>query len=130
MGYLEHGGGMLLSSERDAAREYAYIVGKYRALGGPRVHEHWAGFARWAALLHRRAGRRFRAASVYLRMGLLHHDPGCLARAAVMPFGEGAMTAARGVAALVGRRPEGLGAGPLDEPTRAPPPWLAEALAG
>jgi glycosyltransferase involved in cell wall biosynthesis len=93
-------------------------------------------FTRWVAAQQRRAGRRLAAAHAYLRGGLAYRSPRLLARAGIVPFGEGAMQmprrlrAARGIVEqpppapgwiagyrrAVGANGEGGGAAPVRPP--------------
>jgi glycosyltransferase involved in cell wall biosynthesis len=119
VGCIVHPGSMLLTSEDDVFEELDYLEDKHRDLSerlGVRVDRR--RFTRWVALGHRRAGRRLRAARVYLVEGVRSRDPGSPPRA---------------LAALLGERAAGWGRRALrrpifDEHLAAPteePPWLA-----
>jgi GT2 family glycosyltransferase len=89
VGCIEHRRSMLLTSEPDVFEEFDYVERKHRAVleaAGIRIDRRT--FSRWVALGHRRAGRRFRATSMYLRAAVTNRDAGSLARALAAPLGE------------------------------------------
>lgn len=89
VGCIEHQRSMLLTSEDDIFKEFDYLDRKHHAereAAGIRIDRRI--FVRWVALGHRRAGRRARAAAIYLDDFAREHDPGSLARAVAAPFGE------------------------------------------
>lgn len=118
VGCIEHHRSMLLTTEDDVFQEFDYLEEKHRALreaAGVRIDRRT--FSRWVALGHRRAGRRSRAAGIYLDTFVREHDAGSLARALIAPLGERPVEWLR----LLRRRPamaaprHGLGE----------PPWLS-----
>jgi hypothetical protein len=117
VGCIVHPGSMLLTSEDDVFEELCYLEDKHRqtceASGVPVDR---ALFRRWVASGHRRAGRRARAARVFLAGAVRDRDPAAIPRAAAALFGERANDSIR--RAL--RRPEpGSGTGASE------PAWLA-----
>ena len=119
VGCIVHPRSMLLTSEDDVFEELDYLESKHRELSerlGVRVDRR--RFTRWVALGHRRAGRRLRAARVYLVEGVRSRDPGSPPRA---------------LAALLGERAAGWGRRALRRPifdehltaATEEPPWLA-----
>jgi glycosyltransferase involved in cell wall biosynthesis len=114
----EHRRSMLLTSDDDVFAEFEYLEAKHRAarvIHGVRLDRRI--FERWVGLGHRRAGRRFRAARVYVGGAVRNRDPGDLARAVAAPFGERPVEWAR--RALGRPRPDESAHG-LGEPS-----WLA-----
>jgi hypothetical protein len=80
---------MLLTSRDDVFEEFEYVEEKHRvAREAAGVQIDRRTFSRWVALGHRRAGRRFRAAGIYLDAFVRNGDAGSLARAVVAPLGE------------------------------------------
>jgi glycosyltransferase involved in cell wall biosynthesis len=98
VGYLVHPQNRRLRQDSDVATEFRYLVAKH---AGELPLER-AGFARWVAMGHLRAGRRLRAVAVYLGSALRDRDPGNALRAAVALFGERAFRLRR---RLVGEKP-------------------------
>jgi glycosyltransferase involved in cell wall biosynthesis len=97
--YLVHPQNRRLREDSDVETEFRYLAAK---------HEHGlplerAGFARWVAMGHLRAGRKRAALSAYLRSAVRDRDPGNAVRAGAALFGEGAFRARRKLAA---ERPE------------------------
>jgi glycosyltransferase involved in cell wall biosynthesis len=82
VGYLVHPQNRRLRQDSDVEAEFRYLGAKHPALER-------AGFSRWVAMGHLRAGRRLRAAGVYFSSAARDRDPG---------------NAVRGAAALVGER--------------------------
>jgi glycosyltransferase involved in cell wall biosynthesis len=78
--YVLHGENMVLTDSRQVAREFERLVAKHELLAGgygvtpDRVVPDRMGVFRWLGWGHARAGRRFRAASWYLR-GALRSSP-------------------------------------------------------
>jgi len=117
VGCVVHPGSMLLTSEDDVFEELSYLEEKHRQTSeesGVRVDR--ALFRRWVASGHRRAGRRARAARVFLAGAVHDRDPAAVARAATALLGERASVSIR--RAL--RRPE-----PGSSTGASEPPWLA-----
>jgi glycosyltransferase involved in cell wall biosynthesis len=86
---IEHRRSMLLTTLEDVFIEFDYVEAKHRAVreaAGVRLDR--PIFTRWVALGHRRAGRPFRAARLYLDAAVKHKDPLNLARAVAAPLGE------------------------------------------
>jgi glycosyltransferase involved in cell wall biosynthesis len=103
VGYVLHAEAMHASlSESAGAQEFAYLTSKHHF---DRAESRTAELltARWVASVHRRAGRRPRAAREYLRSAVAHRSAGMLVRGIAILFGEWAMrlgpgyTAARGM---------------------------------
>jgi hypothetical protein len=118
VGCLIHSGSMLLTSEDEIFDEFEYLATKHRALSeGRGARFDGALFTRWVALGHRRAGRRLRAARVYLAGAVRHRDPALLVRALAPLIGERAVDSIR--RAL--RRPDRDG---RVVESSAEPPWL------
>jgi glycosyltransferase involved in cell wall biosynthesis len=95
---IEHRRSMLLTTDDDVFDEFEYVERKHRAArtaAGVAIDRR--NFSRWVALGHRRAGRRVRATTIYLRSSVRNGDPGSLARALVTPFGERPADALRGL---------------------------------
>ncbi len=117
VGCIVHPGSMLLTSTEDVFNELRYLEEKHRRkseVAGVRVDR--ALFRRWVASGHLRAGRRARAARVFLAGAVRDRDPAAIPRAAAALLGERANDSIR--RAL--RRPEpGSGTGASE------PPWLA-----
>jgi glycosyltransferase involved in cell wall biosynthesis len=89
VGCIEHSRSMLLTSEPDVFEEFEYVEAKHRlARDAVGVRIDRRTFARWVALGHRRAGRRFRATRTYLRAAVANRDAGSFVRALAAPFGE------------------------------------------
>jgi glycosyltransferase involved in cell wall biosynthesis len=116
VGCIEHAGSMLLTSEDDVFEEFRYLEEKHRrtrAASGVRIDH--ALFRRWVALGHLRAGRRARAARIFLAGAMHDREPAGFARAAAALLGERANHSIRRAI----RRPErGQGTGDRE------PPWL------
>lgn len=114
---IEHRRSMLLTTEADVFEEFEYVERKHRAArAAADVAIDRRIFSRWVALGHRRAGRRARATSTYLRGAVRNRDAGSLARALVTPFGERPADVLRGLVRSVSSRPSSRG----DEPE-----WLS-----
>ena len=108
VGCIEHRRSMLLTTEDDVFSEFAYVELKHRAArAAAGVAIDGRTFSRWVALGHRRAGRRLRATTTYLRSAVTNRDAGALGRALLAPLGERPAAAAR---RLVRRAPDGSGA--------------------
>jgi glycosyltransferase involved in cell wall biosynthesis len=89
VGCIAHRRSMLLTTEDPVFAEFEYLEAKHRAAraaAGVAIDRRI--FSRWVALGHRRAGRRARAASTYVRGAFRNRDAGSLARAFVAPLGE------------------------------------------
>ena len=117
VGCIVHPGSMLLTSEDDVLDELRYLEEKHRRkteASGVRFDR--ALFRRWVASGHLRAGRRARAARIFLAGAVRDHDPAGIPRAA---------------AALLGERASGSIRRALRPPERRPgdrigePRWLA-----
>ncbi len=109
---------MLVRNWRPVADEFARVAAKHGDPADARLSAvRQAGLAAWQAWGHRRAGRRLRAAGVYLASGVRYRSRGNLARAAGTLLGERALIAA-------GRyRRGGTATGP--PPT---PRWVSQSL--
>jgi len=82
VGCVVHPRSMLLVSEDDVFEEFSYLARKHKALAEEHGVELDRGvFTRWVALGHRRAGRRARSATTYLRGAVADRDPMNVARA-------------------------------------------------
>jgi GT2 family glycosyltransferase len=117
VGCIVHPGSMLLTTEEDPLDEFRYLEEKHRRTSeasGVRVDR--ALFRRWVASGHLRAGRRARAARIFLAGAVRDRDPAGIPRAAAALLGERANDSIR--KAL--RRPERGLSSPDCEP-----PWLA-----
>jgi glycosyltransferase involved in cell wall biosynthesis len=115
---IEHQRSMLLTTADDVFAEFDYLDAKHRAAreaAGLRLDRRI--FTRWVALGHRRSGRRFRAARLYLAGAVKNRDPLNLVRAVAAPLGERPVEWARRV---TGRSP---GSRRSDFPSE--PSWLA-----
>jgi glycosyltransferase involved in cell wall biosynthesis len=99
VGYLVHPQNRRLREDSDVETEFRYLAAKHER-GLPLER---AGFARWVAMGHLRAGRKRAALETYLRSAVRDRDPGNAVRAGAALFGEGAFRARRRVAA---ERPE------------------------
>jgi glycosyltransferase involved in cell wall biosynthesis len=95
IGYLVHPQNRRLRQDSDVEAEFGYLRAKHPAL------EH-AGFSRWVAMGHLRAGRRLRAAGVYFASAARDRDPGNALRGAAALAGERAFRVRR---RLVADRP-------------------------
>jgi hypothetical protein len=98
--------------------EFEYIEAKHRAAreaAGVRLDRRI--FTRWVALGHRRAGRRWRAARIYVAGTVRDRDPLNLARAVAAPLGERPIQWARRLSRRSGP------SGRSDFPSE--PAWLA-----
>lgn len=88
--YVRHAGSMLLKMPEPVLEEAEYLFAKHAALAsGQGVEFDALRFERWVASGHRRAGRRGKAAGIYVRGALRHRRPGNLLRAAGAIIGEG-----------------------------------------
>jgi glycosyltransferase involved in cell wall biosynthesis len=93
--YLVHPQNRRLRQDSDVETEFRYLAAKHeRDLPLER-----AGFARWVAMGHLRAGRKGAAVETYLRSALRDRDPGNAVRAGAALFGEKAFKARRRLAA-------------------------------
>jgi glycosyltransferase involved in cell wall biosynthesis len=97
--YLVHPQNRRLREDSDVETEFRYLAAKHER---PLPLE-GAGFARWVAMGHLRAGRKRAALSTYVRSAVRDRDPGNAARAVAALFGERAFRARRRFAA---ERPE------------------------
>jgi glycosyltransferase involved in cell wall biosynthesis len=130
VGCIEHLRSMLLTTEEDVFAEFEYVERKHRAArAAAGVPIDRRIFSRWVALGHRRAGRRMRATSIYLRSAVATRDAGALGRAVVTPFGERPAAALRrfvdkatGGSAPNGREPEWLARYRLNAPRKSVSP--------
>jgi glycosyltransferase involved in cell wall biosynthesis len=95
IGYLVHPQNRRLRQDSDVEEEFRYLASKHPALER-------AGFSRWVAMGHLRAGRRLRAAGTYFASAVRDRDPGNALRAAAALVGERAFSARR---RLVAERP-------------------------
>jgi Glycosyl transferase family 2 len=117
VGCIVHPGSMLLTSEDDVFEELSYLEAKHRQTSeASGVPVDRALFRRWVAAGHRRAGRRARAARVFLAGAVRDRDPAAIPRAAAALLGERANGSIR--RAL--RRPE-----PGSNTGASEPAWLA-----
>ena len=94
VGYLVHPQNRRLRQDSDVETEFRYLAAKHDE-GLPLER---AGFARWVAMGHLRAGRKRAALSTYLRSAVRDRDPGNALRAGAALFGEGAFRARRRLA--------------------------------
>lgn len=116
--YRQHQGSMLIHNWRPVADEFARVVRKHDDRDDPQLNAvRQAGLAAWQAWGHRRAGRRLRAARLYLVSGVRYRSRGNLARAVVSLLGERAMLVAGRI-----RR------GHLRAPRVMAPAWLTRAF--
>jgi glycosyltransferase involved in cell wall biosynthesis len=99
VGYLVHPQNRRLRQDSDVDTEFRYLATKHER-GLPLER---AGFARWVAMGHLRAGRKRAALETYLRSAVRDRDPGNAVRAGAAIFGERAFRARRRLAA---ERPE------------------------
>jgi glycosyltransferase involved in cell wall biosynthesis len=81
VGYLVHPENRRLRGDSDVDREFAYLAQKHGDLER-------AGFSRWVAMGHLRAGRRREALRVYLASAFRDRDPGNALRASAALLGE------------------------------------------
>jgi glycosyltransferase involved in cell wall biosynthesis len=96
VGCVDHNQSMLLRTERDIFEEFGYLVEKHREVSRARgVEFDRAFFTRWVALGSVRAGRRLRAARLYLRAARDQGDPKNVVRALAALLGEPALVLAR-----------------------------------
>lgn len=95
VGYLVHPQNRRLREDSDVETEFRYLAAKHER-GLPLER---AGFARWVAMGHLRAGRKRAALETYLRSAVRDRDPGNAMRAGAALFGEGAFRARRRLAA-------------------------------
>jgi hypothetical protein len=117
VGCIVHPRSMLLTSEEDVFDELRYLEEKHRRTSeASGVQVDRALFRRWVASGHLRAGRRARAARIFLAGAVRDRDPAAIARAAAALLGEQGNDSIR--KAL--RRPPG---GPA--PRDGEPLWLA-----
>jgi glycosyltransferase involved in cell wall biosynthesis len=99
---FDHRESMVVTREDDIFQEFEYLVAKHRELGVSRgVAFDRALFTRWVALGRLRAGRRARAAGLFLRVAREERNPGDLLRALAALAGPRGIALARRVA---GRR--------------------------
>jgi GT2 family glycosyltransferase len=117
VGCIVHSGSMLLTSEEDVLDELRYLEEKHRRTSeatGVRVDR--ALFRRWVASGHLRAGRRARAARIFLAGAVRDRDPAGFPRAAAALLGERASDSIRNALRRAQRRPADRGGEPC---------WLA-----
>jgi glycosyltransferase involved in cell wall biosynthesis len=117
VGCIVHPGSMLLTSEDDVFDELRYLEDKHRRTreaSGVRVDR--ALFRRWVASGHLRAGRRARAARIFLAGAVRDGDPAAIPRGAAALLGERANDSIRKVL----RHPQ-----PDQKTGASEPPWLA-----
>jgi GT2 family glycosyltransferase len=117
VGCIVHSGSMLLTSEEDVLDELRYLEEKHRRTSeatGVRVDR--ALFRRWVASGHLRAGRRARAARIFLAGAVRDHDPAGMPRAVAALLGERASGSIRSTLRRSQRRLGDRG---------GEPPWLA-----
>lgn len=87
--YVRHRDSMLLKMPEPLLEEAEYLFEKHAALAAQRGTAFDAlRFERWVASGHRRAGRRGKAARIYLRGAVRHRRPSNLLRAAGAIIGE------------------------------------------
>ncbi len=96
IGYLVHPQNRRLRQDSDVETEFRYLAAKHPGLER-------AGFSRWVAMGHLRAGRRARAAAVYFSSALRDRNPGNALRGAAALAGERAFRLRR---RLVAERPK------------------------
>ena len=96
IGYLVHPQNRRLRQDSDVEAEFRHLVVKHEADG--RSIER-AGFARWVAMGHLRAGRRLRASGVYLSSAVRDRNAGNAVRGVAALGGERAFRLRRRVAA-------------------------------
>ena len=100
IGYLIHPQNRRLHQDSDVDAEFRYLAAKHE---GSELPLRRAGFARWVAMGHLRAGRKVQAVGTYLASALRDRDPGNALRAGAAILGEGAFRARRN---LVADRPQ------------------------
>jgi glycosyltransferase involved in cell wall biosynthesis len=113
VGCIVHPGSMLLTSQDDVLDELRYLEEKHRwtrEASGVRVDR--ALFRRWVASGHLRAGRRARAARIFLAGAVRDHDPAGILRAVAALLGERASGSIRRALRHPGRRPGDRGVEP------------------
>ena len=96
VGYLVHPENRRLRQDSDVETEFRYLAAKHERSELPLER---AGFARWVAMGHLRAGRKLDALGIYLRSALRDRDAGNAVRAGAALFGERAFRARRRIAA-------------------------------
>jgi glycosyltransferase involved in cell wall biosynthesis len=120
VGCIVHPDSMLLTSRDDVFEEFDYLERKHASRSASTgVSFDRRLFSQWVARGHRRAGRRLRAAELYLRQAVHERDLESAARAAASLLGEGVLVRA-------GRL---LGRAPFEEEFVAPggePAWLRD----
>jgi glycosyltransferase involved in cell wall biosynthesis len=119
VGCIVHPGSMLLTSEDDVFHEFEYLERKHRHASETHgVRFDRALFTRWVARGHLRAGRRSRAARIFLADAVRRRDPAGVARAVLSLLGE---RAAVSIPHVLRKSDSNWGSRePPDEP-----PWLA-----
>jgi glycosyltransferase involved in cell wall biosynthesis len=95
---LEHGGNMLFRDRPDIMSDFEHLLGKHVEVTDHRR----LGLAQWVAAEHHRAGRRWSAASLYLRAAAKYRSPGNLVAAVGALFGDPGIRLARRSLALRG----------------------------
>jgi glycosyltransferase involved in cell wall biosynthesis len=85
VGYVVHPQNRRVRDDCDVEEEFRHLAAKHAADEFPLER---AGFARWVAMGHLRAGRPFGAALTYLGSSLRDRDPGNALRAAAALLGE------------------------------------------
>jgi hypothetical protein len=89
VGYVRHAGSMLLTLPESLLAEADYLFAKHAQVASERgLAFDRVGFIRWVASGHRRAGRRAKAARLFMRSGIEDRSPGNLVRAVAVLFGE------------------------------------------
>jgi glycosyltransferase involved in cell wall biosynthesis len=96
VGYLIHPQNRRLHQDSDVEAEFRYLADKHRGSDLPLER---AGFARWVAMGHLRAGRNLRAVEIYLGSALRDRDAGNALRAGAALLGESAFRARRSIVA-------------------------------
>jgi glycosyltransferase involved in cell wall biosynthesis len=106
VGCIIHPGSMLLTSEDDVFDELRYLEEKHRRTSeASGVWVDRALFRRWVASGHLRAGRRARAARIFLVGAVRDHDPAGIPRAVAALLGERAYGSIRKAVRRPERRP-------------------------
>ena len=100
VGYLVHPQNRRLRQDSDVEREFRYLAAKHAGSGLPLER---AGFSRWVAMGHLRAGRRLEAVRVYLASAVRDRNPGNALRAGAALVGERAFRLRR---RLVAEKPD------------------------
>jgi glycosyltransferase involved in cell wall biosynthesis len=125
VGYVEHATNMHKSAGDEVAAEFDYLLAKHQAASSAHgVEFDGLVFFRGVAVRHLRAGRRLKAARVYLRCAIKFRNAGNVTRGLAALLGEPVVRRFRRDRAVGTRQPEWLRRA-FEEPELRPPRALS-----